>query len=269
MANLTQPLAIKGKYNEKKIKSVPMGAVKLYRGAIVVLTTAGYANKPTNTAGERMLGVALETVDNSGGSSGDKEIRVATDGIWNFAKSGTITQANAGQAVYASDDQTVYQTVNNNLVGKVSHVESVGDSSGTIWYDISEACMAQDGAGARDERIIVIPVPVMANIATGTIKVPVGYPFTYVALNWRQGIKPVTTAAKAATAQAQISGVACTGGAVALTSAACTPAGAQVAGSAITALNTGGQADTLEVAFSGVTAFAEGDGWFEATVAKR
>lgn len=267
MANLTQPLALKGKYNEKKIKSIPMAAVKIFRGAIVVLSTAGYVNKPTNTAGERMIGVALETVDNSAGSAGDKEIRVATDGLWNFAKTGTVTQANAGQNVYASDDQTITPTPNNNLVGKVSHVESVGDSISTIWYDISQAAQSMSAESANGAQVYMIPVQLADFANAGIFKLAIPYNFTLVSVGLRIG-KPATTAAKLATLTAQISGVACTGGVISATSANCTPAGALVAGTAITALNTGVAGATIEINPSAVTAFVEGDGWIEAVVAK-
>src|SRR4051794_31384258 len=71
-------------------------------------------------------------------------------------------------------------------------------------------------------------------------------------------IDPVTTAAKLATFTPAIGGVATTGGALALTSANCTPLGAKVDGSAITAFNVFGAADEITVAASAVTAFVEG-----------
>lgn len=72
--------------------------------------------------------------------------------------------------------------------------------------------------------------------------------------------KVVSTAAKAATLNLEIGSTNVTGGAVALTSANCTPLGALVAGSAITAANIGSATDTLSVEAASVTAFAEGDG---------
>lgn len=71
---------------------------------------------------------------------------------------------------------------------------------------------------------------------------------------------PVTTGAKAATLTPKIGTTALTGGVVALTSANCTPMGAQVAGSAVTAANTGSATDTITVTASAVTAFSEGSG---------
>lgn len=86
-----------------------------------------------------------------------------------------------------------------------------------------------------------------------------GYNFLIRDMFWIQNA-PVTTAAKAATLTPKISGVACTGGVVALTSALCTPMGAVIKGTDITALNQGSDTDTISVVGSAVTAFVEGSG---------
>lgn len=71
---------------------------------------------------------------------------------------------------------------------------------------------------------------------------------------------PVTTAAKAASLNLEIGTTNLTGGVVALTSANCTPLGAVVAGSAITAANEFTATDTISVEAASVTAFSEGAG---------
>ena len=71
---------------------------------------------------------------------------------------------------------------------------------------------------------------------------------------------PATTAAKAAALNLEIGSTNVTGGVVSLTSANCTPLGAVVDGTAITAANTFGASDTISVEASGVTAFVEGAG---------
>ena len=73
--------------------------------------------------------------------------------------------------------------------------------------------------------------------------------------------KPAATASKAATLNAEIGTTDLTGGALALTSANCTPKGAKVAASAITANNAFGATDAVSVEASGVTAFVEGAIW--------
>jgi hypothetical protein len=69
---------------------------------------------------------------------------------------------------------------------------------------------------------------------------------------------PATTGSKLATFTPAIATVATTGGALALTSANCTPVGAKVDGSSITALNAFGATDEITIAASSVTAFVEG-----------
>lgn len=77
---------------------------------------------------------------------------------------------------------------------------------------------------------------------------------------------PVTTGAKAATLNVEIGTTNLTGGAVALTSANCTPLGAVVAGSAVTGANTFTATDTISIEASSVTAFSEGQGYLSLTI---
>lgn len=72
--------------------------------------------------------------------------------------------------------------------------------------------------------------------------------------------KPVTTAAKLATLTPFVNAVAVTGGVLALTSAAATPKGKVIQGTAITAGAAIKAADTLSLKATAVTAFTEGSG---------
>lgn len=69
----------------------------------------------------------------------------------------------------------------------------------------------------------------------------------------------VTTASDLATLAIDIGATGVTGGAVALTSANCTPLGVKVAGTAVTALNTFAAGAVISVVATSVTAFAEGE----------
>lgn len=71
---------------------------------------------------------------------------------------------------------------------------------------------------------------------------------------------PVTTAAKAASLNAEIGGTNVTGGVVALTSANCATQGGIVADTAVTAANTFTSAQTIDIEAASVTAFVEGSG---------
>ena len=73
--------------------------------------------------------------------------------------------------------------------------------------------------------------------------------------------KAATTAAKLATLTPYINGSIVTGGVLALTSANCTPKGAVVSASNITALNSGTNAQGFSITGSSVTTFIEGAGW--------
>lgn len=115
---------------------------------------------------------------------------------------------------------------------------------------------------ALAKQTLILPVQLAQLANSQVFKLPVPFAFTLTSIGFRVG-KAVTTAAKLATATAQVNGVAVTGGVVSLTSANATPTGTLVAGTAITALNTGTAGQTIEAAISSVTAFAEGDGWFE------
>ncbi|HOP81046.1 MAG TPA: hypothetical protein PLZ21_10825, partial [Armatimonadota bacterium] len=72
--------ARESKRKDGKLISLKMSNVKIPKGALVSINAAGYATNSSDTAGETFAGVAYETVDNSAGSAGDKEIRVETTG---------------------------------------------------------------------------------------------------------------------------------------------------------------------------------------------
>lgn len=87
-----------------------------------------------------------------------------------------------------------------------------------------------------------------------------GYRFKILSVDFVT-TKAVVVAAKAATITTKVNGSAMTGGVLSLTSAACT-AGAVVAGTAVTAGNTGTSSGTISLTASAVTAFVEGAGTF-------
>jgi hypothetical protein len=117
----------------------------VYHGSVVVCDvsdTDGYfracpAGATTNSAaGDIFGGIALERVDvtSSNTADGSKEVTVARDGVWGFAK-GSVAQTDVGAAIYASDDQTVTTTSTNNFwIGYLVEVDST-----YAWVDISRA----------------------------------------------------------------------------------------------------------------------------------
>jgi hypothetical protein len=115
------------------------------------------------------------------------------------------------------------------------------------------------------KQTILMPLQ-LADIAAGTFKIGMPAAFQVLSALFRTA-KPASTASKLATLTVGISGVAVTGGVMNLTTANQNTIGGTVAASAITALNLGAAGATLEVTASAVTAFVEGDGWVEFTVA--
>lgn len=86
----------------------------IYKGAIIVLTAAGYAKPAVVGTGLLAVGIAKESVDATGLSSGDVAIEVEEMicGCENSAGGDEITAAELGEIVYLVDDQTVAKTSN-------------------------------------------------------------------------------------------------------------------------------------------------------------
>ncbi len=122
--------------------SVPMYTQKIWAGALVMVDSSGYGrNALAGASNKGVAGVAIETVDNSGGSSGDKSIKVRSG---RFLMTGTgFTQASVGSHIYASDNDTVSTTQGTNepLVGTVEAYVS----STTVWAQIGPTALIAAG----------------------------------------------------------------------------------------------------------------------------
>jgi hypothetical protein len=144
--------------------------------------------------------------------------------------------------------------------GDQTYMERRADASQAAIVDNSGGAVGNTFAAGVGVQTLAINLN-LADIAAGDVLtnyVP-GYRFKVLDVDFHV-LKPVTTAARAATLNLEIGTTNLTGGVVALTSANCTPAGAQVAGSAITAANVGAATDSLSIEAASVTAFAEGSG---------
>lgn len=120
---------------EGKIIDAPMAVDIIYRGAICMYNTSGYLAPAATGAGVMFAGIALETVDNSGGSAGDLSCKVQTEGVYLLTGSG-FAQTDVGEAVYASADDTITQTSTNNPpIGNI--VKYV--SSTQVWVKLDPA----------------------------------------------------------------------------------------------------------------------------------
>lgn len=84
----------------------------IFAGAIIVRTAAGFAAPATTALGLHAMGIALDAVDNTGGTDGAKAVDVDS-GIYQVANSAgadEITAADIGNDCYLVDDQTVAKT---------------------------------------------------------------------------------------------------------------------------------------------------------------
>lgn len=100
----------------------------------------------------------------------------------------------------------------------------------------------------------------LAGLAADTItNFTPGFVGSIVRTFWIQDT-PVTTGGKAATLNWEINAVNLVGGVITLTSAACTPLGVVINGTAITGSNSFDRDDTISLEASAITAFAEGKG---------
>lgn len=79
---------------------------KIYKGAIVVLDASGWLKPAVSGTGLIAVGIAQQTVDATGATSGQKTCQVRK-GVFGAASNGDITKANIGDACYLVDDQTV------------------------------------------------------------------------------------------------------------------------------------------------------------------
>lgn len=85
------------------------GGSIIYQGALVGLNAAGYLVPASAIATIRIVGIALEQVDNSDGSDGDVACEVES-GVFRFDNSSAgdaITLLHVGRTVFAVDDETV------------------------------------------------------------------------------------------------------------------------------------------------------------------
>ena len=120
-------------------------SVKLYGGALAMWNSSGYIIPGADTASCIFAGVVNKQVDNSSGSSGDKTVEFWRNGLFLVTLGHTISQANVGDQVYLSDDQTVdvaAQTTNDIYCGIIAEYVDTTHA----WIDIQPAVQQADVA---------------------------------------------------------------------------------------------------------------------------
>jgi hypothetical protein len=104
----------------------------IYQGVLVAVNSAGNAVKASDTAGLRVMGMALDTADNTDGAAGDLGVDVK-QGIFLFDNSAgaAVDADDVGKLCYVEDDHTVAESSTHKVIaGRVVEVESRG-----VWVD--------------------------------------------------------------------------------------------------------------------------------------
>lgn len=257
MADLTKDTPRRTRQRRHNNGHVLTNAVQVYHGSLIGLVrSTGRATKWSDTAGLEFLGYAERAALGDTSASPPVEVEVNEEG--QVLEGVTVTGGSAitdnGDFVYAGDDGsfTLTPTVNVGPVGKVVRWHT--STTCTIRLFTPEEYQAL-GVPV----ILSIPVTLAQITGAGDVVTTITPGFAGRIVKWWAVVTvPVTTAAKAATLNIEIGTTNLTGGTIALTSANCTPLGAVVAASAITAANYFGASDTLSVEAASVTAFEEG-----------
>ncbi|MBD3728755.1 MAG: hypothetical protein IE933_03535 [Sphingomonadales bacterium] len=111
--------------------------VKIFAGAIVALSAAGFATPGATAVGLTADGIAVDDVDNTNGANGALQVEVEK-GTFRFANSAAgdaITAAEIGDTAYIVDDQTVAKTdggATRSVAGKIVDVDAQG-----VWIEIA------------------------------------------------------------------------------------------------------------------------------------
>lgn len=125
-------------------------AVKIYQGGMVAVDYAGEVKPAADTLGQKVIGVAGESVDNTD----DGEVLAPPrTGIYGLNNSSTnpVTAAMIGKPCYVEDDNTVAADSTNLVAAGLVH--DVDDDG--VFVDFSPAAMAQARAAARIKVVAV------------------------------------------------------------------------------------------------------------------
>jgi hypothetical protein len=83
------------------------GGVVVYFGALLAVDVNGWIVPASDTGGLKVVGVALESVDNTTGANGAKTVQILT-GVFKFNNAGNaVTQTSMHKDVFVADDNSV------------------------------------------------------------------------------------------------------------------------------------------------------------------
>lgn len=149
--------------------------VKIWKGALVA-NAAGYAIPFTTAATHKVFGVADETVDNTGGSAGAKNVRIVR-GVFPFVNSSAgdaIAQADVGKLCYGVDDQTVALTDGSGTRSSVGVIE--GFDGALVLVRVGDGALADilgSGGAAQIDLLDAAGVLAATNLEDATAELAV------------------------------------------------------------------------------------------------
>lgn len=134
MAALTADKAIIERATGKDFNAKLKAAVKVFKGALIMLETATGLYKPAvSAAGQTHALVAEEFGDNTNGSGGAIAVK-AREGVFCFLNPASLTATSIGVLAYAVDSQSVNATsASQSIVGCIVDVDADG-----VWVDLSK-----------------------------------------------------------------------------------------------------------------------------------
>lgn len=125
--------------NLGRVYEFPAAVDIIYAGGMVNINAAGFAEPAMAEASNgNVCGVAIETVDNSGGSAGTLNVRVQ-EGDFLFVATGTLAQTDVGAEMFASDDQTFSKTQASNEPSVGPLLEYVSATSGWVRVELGSS----------------------------------------------------------------------------------------------------------------------------------
>jgi hypothetical protein len=197
------------------VRVLPADNVKIFAGALVMLSAAGYATKGAATPAAFGIGRAAEQVDNSGGSDGDVTVKIE-EGVFRWGNSSStdeITLADVGKIAWVVDDETVAKTSNSGARAPAGYIVDV-DAQGVhvrMGLDVLTAW--------RQGRKKVLPLRLTTIAASGTPVYRIVSPFTGLITKLRSIIEAAIGAGDA-TLTASIGATGITNGVITVTQAA-------------------------------------------------
>lgn len=126
MAALTKDRNTKNKELGRSILVPMAAAAKVFAGGMVSRNATGFAVAASDTAAEKVVGVADEQIDNTAGADGDLSV-IVRKGVFEFTTLGTaVDQADMGNEVFVSDDNNIEKVggvVNNIRAGTLDAID--------------------------------------------------------------------------------------------------------------------------------------------------